>query len=233
MIHSRIIIQGKLEKEPKVNEDGTADLILTNEIENNANSNIKIMGKSLFLVKINKGLYEENKDRLHNLGLIVSIIGYVKVLKNKKGIPYIYVSANTVNVYGENSKKNKGMRLALLRNDPTILSNVNDDIVSKKTKKTKEIKRWWSLLNEQDFTVLQSDKIVVTEEVHQKGKMTIDISEKIEQGLYVAVKKMDDGCYSLVSGLKALMIAKTLDLDVKAYITEKSIDEFVNVFEIV
>ncbi|MGL5438939.1 MAG: hypothetical protein ACRDA4_00945, partial [Filifactoraceae bacterium] len=92
MVNSRIFITGCLDKEPKLNNDGTVDLILTNVIDEHARKDIKNKGNSIFLVKLSNTQWKSKKKSLMKPDREVKVIGHIKALVNKKGIPFIYVS---------------------------------------------------------------------------------------------------------------------------------------------
>lgn len=209
MVYSRIVIRGTVDKEPKVNKDGSADIILTNTYEETANKDIRDKGDSIFLVKLRKRLYEKHKKQF-NRQREISIIGYVKTGLSKKGAPFVYVSPTSIEF--------------------TKLSKIN--IKKNKIFKTKtQPIPWWQLLKDEDFIEISSSEIDIIDDRHLNGCVSELNIKRRNTSLCVAVKPYN-GRYELIIGLKPLMIAKVFNLNVKAYVTDESYDELVERFDI-
>lgn len=209
MVYSRIIIQGTIDKEPKVNEDGSADIILVNAYEKKANRDIRDKGASVFLVKLRKKLYEKHKKQLNGEKQI-SIIGYIKTGMSKKGKPFIYVSPVSIEFY-----------------DVAKMSIKKNRIFKTKTQQVP----WWQLLEDKDFIEISTNEIEIIDDRHLNGNLANVELKKRKTPLHVAVKP-HNGKYKLILGLKPLLIAKLFDLNVRAYVTDKSYDELIKRFDI-
>lgn len=209
MVYSRIIIQGTIDKEPKVNEDGSADIILINTYEEKANRDIRGKGESVFLVKLRKKMYEKHKKQL-NREKQISIIGYIKTGVSKKGKPFIYVSPVSIEFYPLEKMTIKKKKIF----------NTNTQQVP-----------WWQLLNDEDFIEINANEIFVIDDKHLNANISNVNLKRRNVPLYVAVKP-SNGKYELIIGLKSLLIAKIFNLNVKSYVTEQSYDELVEQFDI-
>lgn len=99
MVNSRIVITGSLDREPKINEDETVDLILTTTIDESARKDIQDKGNSIILVKLSKTQWKSKNKSLLKPNKEIKVVGHVKALANKKGIPFIYVSPQNIDIY--------------------------------------------------------------------------------------------------------------------------------------
>lgn len=210
MVHSRIIIKGTIDKEPKVNKDGSADIILTNTYEEIANKDIRDKGESIFLVKLRKRLYEKHKAQFRRQREIY-IVGYLKTGLSKKGKPFVYVSPISVEF--------KKLSKIAMKNKNKIFKTKTHPV------------SWWELLECKDFVEINSSEIDITDKKHLNGTVANVNLKKRKAPLYVAVRPCN-GKYELILGLKSLLIAKMFNLNVAAYITEESYDELVERFDI-
>lgn len=211
MVNSRIVIRGTWDKEPRVNADGTADLLLTNIFESNANKDIRNMSDSVFLVRLSKKAYLRYKKQFKKDDRQIYIVGYVKTALSKKGSPFIYVS-------------------------PILITFNKIDKLAVSIKKTFEYKYksipWWELLEEKDFIEIHHSEIDIVDDKHKNGFLSrLDLRANKNKNLNVAVRKRNDR-YELTIGLRSLAIARILNLNVRAYVTDESYEDLVNKFDI-
>lgn len=148
MVKSKILIKGTLDREPRENEDGSVDLILTNVIEDNAPKALRKKGESIFLVRVSPKIWKNNRRIIRKENAEFSVIGGVKASVNKKGMPFVYVQADYVLVNKHRQKID------------TTTKELNQKIDRIKNK----VVPWFADLKDEDFIELTPDEIVLVEE---------------------------------------------------------------------
>lgn len=221
MVNSRVLIKGSLDRDPKMNDDGTVTLFFTNKIESYTSTDIKEKGDSIFLVKLSKNQWRRIHKAIKKPNREISIMGLIKASKNKKGTPFIYVSPTDIKIYpipsSDELPKKRGFRRS------TLAKAIDYGELQKIS--------WIDKLNEDDFIDLSSELIDLTEEEHLKSKISSICFSKYEnEDLYIAVRKTSCNRYSLVSGINRFIVGKCLNKNFKAYVTELSRDEFMKEF---
>lgn len=217
MITSKIFISGTLDREPKINEDGSVDLILTNVIENNAPKVLKEKGESIFLVKVSKVKWKSIEESIKKDNAVISVIGGVKALVNKKGMPFLYVYANSI----------------ITKKEPDVKGF---KAIEEKAKSSNDITiSWFRQLEDNDFIELDPSDVELLEEEHMNAhlKCMYFSSLRKRKDLYIAVKETSDGKYKLVSGIKNFIVGKVFNRKYKAYVTDLEREEFIKEFEII
>ena len=216
MITSKIFISGTLDRDPKINEDGSVDLILTNVIEDNAPKILREKGQSIFLVKVSKAKWKYIRKSINKDKAVFSVIGGVKASVNKKGTPFLYIYANDIIVKKEcNIKGFKAIeKRANTSNNSTI--------------------PWFKQVGEDDFIQLEPSEVEIMEDDHVNAQFKwMDFSRLSKrEDLYIAVKETNDGKYRLVSGIKNFIAGRVFNKKYKAYITDLERDVFIKEFEI-
>lgn len=216
MINSKIFISGTLDREPKINEDGSVDLILTNVVEENAPKILREKGESIFLVKVSKAKWKYIRKSIKKDKAVFSVIGGVKTLVNKKGMPFLYVYANDIIVKKEpNIKGFKAIE--------KIANNSNNSTIP-----------WFKQVEDDDFIQLEPSDVELVEDDHVNAQFKwIDFgSLSKREDLYIAVKETNDGKYRLISGFKNFIAGKVFNRKYKAYITDLERFDFIKEFEI-
>ena len=218
MVKSKILIKGTLDREPKINEDGSVDLILTNVIEDHAPKQLRGKGDSIFLVRLSKSTWKHHRRRIGKENAEFSVLGGVKASVNKKGIPFVYVQADNV----------------LVKNDSPKIDASVKDINQKINKIKKQVVPWFVNLADEDFIELAPYDVLLVEEDHLEADFKwLDFKELNKRTeLNVAVRKLENGKYALVSGIKNFIAGKVFNKNYRAYITNLRREEFVIKFEI-
>lgn len=218
MVKSKILIKGTLDREPRENEDGSVDLILTNVIEDNAPKALRKKGESIFLVRVSPKIWKNNRRIIRKENAEFSVIGGVKASVNKKGMPFVYVQADYVLVNKHRQKID------------TTTKELNQKIDRIKNK----VVPWFADLKDEDFIELTPDEIVLVEEDHLEANFKwLDFKELNRRTeLNIAVRKLENGKYALVSGIKNFIAGKVFNKNYRAYITDLEREEFVIKFEI-
>lgn len=223
MINSRIVITGSLDREPKIREDGTVDLILTNTIDEHARKDMQDKGNSIILVKLSKVQWKSKKKSLLKPNKEIKVIGHVKALVNKKGTPFIYVSPQSIEIYEapevedikEINKKFKGIS--------NQINVVNKTYIP-----------WRKAVDKSEFIELDPAKVILEDEDHVNAQFNwLDFKNgRARKDFTVAVRKIDEDKYALVSGIARYIIAKVFNENLSAYVTDLTREEFAREFEI-
>ena len=216
MVNSKIVLRGTLDREPKENEDGSVDLILTNVIEENSPKKLKEKGDSVFLVKLTEGMWKKSRKKLRKENTEFSIVGGVKASVNKKGMPFIYVHADNVLV------KKKKIEISVKDLDEEINTI------------TRKVVPWFKNLEDEDFIEIAPEEVLLVEEDHLEAKFKYLNFEALNkrQNLNIAVRKLENGKYALVSGINNFMVGKMFNRNYRAYVTELEREDFIIKFEI-
>ncbi|MEG1312452.1 MAG: hypothetical protein RSD47_10665 [Romboutsia sp.] len=224
MVNSRIFITGSLDKEPKLNEDGTVDLILTNVIDDNARKDIKSKGNSIFLVKLSKAQWKSKKKKLLKPNREIKVVGHIKALVNKKGVPFIYVSPQSVEVFEVQDKKEKEPKVMKFKG---LSSQINDA--------NKKYIPWRNAVDDSEFIELDPAKVILEDEEHINAQFKwLDLKKgRTYTNYIVAVRKIDEDKYALVSGIARYIVAKIFNKKLSAYVTDLTREEFIEEFDII
>ena len=122
-----------------------------------------------------------------------------------------------------------------------IQSNIKEEVTGeavpkKKKKKLKEDKekdnfnnKWYEFIPNEEFKEIDIRKVKLIEEVHLNSKISIINIRKMS--MYkelspIAVRRLENGEYGLVTGVRSFLIGKIFDRNLKAYVTELSREEF-------
>ena len=223
MINSGIVITGSLDREPKIREDGTVDLILTNTIDEHARKDMQDKGNSIILVKLSKVQWKSKKKSLLKPNKEIKVIGHVKALVNKKGTPFIYVSPQSIEIYEvpevkdikEINKKFKGIS--------NQINVVNKTYIP-----------WRKAVDKSEFIELDPAKVILEDEDHVNAQFNwLDFKNgRSRKDFTVAVRKIDEDKYALVSGIARYIIAKVFNENLSAYVTDLTREEFAREFDI-
>lgn len=221
MVNSRITVVGKLDREIKVNEDGTVDLIVTNELEGNARKDIREFGNSIFLIRLTKSQVDRNIENLKIDNLTIEVRGYVKSKVNKKGVPYIYISPEYIVFHEDIEDKQQFMReITSIKKQKSIVD----------TMRYSQLQSDWRIhVNIKELVEIDSADIKIVEEDHLCTKLTwldLDTAKDIEKNFIVAVRPLQDGTYALVSGIGRFIVAKVLEKKLNCYITDLTTQAF-------
>lgn len=222
MVNSRIFIIGALDREPIINGDGTVDLVLTNVIDEHARKDIKNKGNSIFLVKLSKVQWKSKKKSLLKPNKEVKVIGHIKALVNKKGVPFIYVSPQSVEVL-DIYNKDKEHRVKQFKGLSSQINEINKKYIP-----------WRNTVDDSEFIVLDPAKVILEDEDHINAQFNwLDLKKGRTYTNYtVAVRKIDEDKYALVSGIGRYIVAKIFNKKLSAYVTDLTREEFVEEFDI-
>lgn len=191
-------MRGKLLEEPKERNNFVEFLIKDTTSDGEKNN-------SIFYIRVNKEQWEAIKDYYVDNEVILKGIPYAKV--DKKGIPFIFVQCKEIGIakIEKTSKK---------KTKPEL-----------KKKQQKNIKpAWYTLINDDEWLELETYRIEVKEKDHLSAHLPLKLDENKRE--FVAVNKISDDKYILISGVRAYIRCKILNIPVKAYVTELTYKEF-------
>lgn len=158
--------------------------------------------KSLVYVEMKPKTYNKIKDEY--LGSRVVISGQGQIKKTKKDIPYLHITCKTFDILKHNNE-----------NSEKTVEN----------KKEKNIS-WHENLTQEDFVLIETSKIKLVEEQHLKGIVYFD-EKNYDPEKPIAVRKLEDGTYSLLTGFWEYTYVKLLNKElVKAYVCDLTLEEF-------
>ena len=208
---SSIRLEGILDSEVKLNNDGKYVVILKSNILNKENS------ESIFFVEMTKNQWNGIKNKENNL----IITGHIIVKKNKKDIPFIYVISTGINeVKRKEKKKVKNV-------DKVIISSTKKEIKNKP-----ERIFWFENIPEDQFILVNANDITMVESCHINFTVKIHMSEQEQSNKPICIRALDNGEYVLVAGLHTYIRAKLLNTHVKAFVTELYRKEFVEKYNL-
>lgn len=201
---SRIRLEGILDSEVKLNNEGKYVVILKNNVQNKENS------ESIFFVEMTKKQWNSVENKENNL----IIIGQIIVKKNKKDIPFIYVICTGITELKKKEKK------VIIRSTRKEIKNNPERIF------------WFENIPEDQFIVINANDITMVESCHINFTVKIHMSEKEHPNKPICIRVLDNGEYVLVAGLHTYIRAKLLNTHVKAFVTELSRKEFVEKYNL-
>lgn len=208
MVRNTIKISGKITDSEIKEKDGKYYLLLNTSLDKKESS------KSLIYVDINPKIYNTIKDSYKNSHVVIA--GSVQAKKTKKDVPYIFLKCENFALV-TNKKKIKKI-------DKSLEKEVEQK-PSKEELRKKHV-NWFDKLDKKDFEMIETAKVCLVDEDHAKATMFFNKDFKFEDRP-IAVKKLDDGTYSLISGFKLYVHAKLLNQQyIKAYVTDLGCKEF-------
>lgn len=218
-LEDMIILRGKINKEPRFNEDGTVDLVLTNR-------KTKKMGVSNFVIRLTEEQYKSQVQPRIQSDTEICFQGLVKAAVTKKGIPYILVScSNILTSKADKSSIDKEVEMSKPKRQ-------KENTFKEKSRQSKN--KWYKMVEEDEFINIEVSKIKLVDPIHMKlcnlniNLLGNDINKP------VAVRENEEGIYELIVGVKSYIKAKILDIGmIKAYKTDLGREDFIREFKIV
>jgi len=197
-------------KEPKINDDGSVEMLFRQNYPTEGDSK-----EIIIYVSIKSHIWETILPYLKDDSLFV-INGIPNAKTTKKGVPFIHVVCSNAFII-KNTQKQLERQHTI--NNPTV--------------------HWSTTLDSHNFIDVPTDDILLLETCHTYGKM-LDISElhKVSKTkivtIPVAVKAIGNNKYSLVSGFKAFTLAKICNVrSLRAYVTDLSKENFDKKFNVI
>lgn len=146
MAKAKITLTGNLERQPKVNEDGTVELFFRIPMSESVPSGLEPLGESVYKVIVNSKIWSKVSSKINNDSTYL-IQGEIKAAVNTKGIPFIKVICFDISIIepqgkNENNKvegksfKQEANELQNVKNISLDMSNIlksvpegTDDII--------------------------------------------------------------------------------------------------------
>lgn len=211
MLKNTIKISGKITDSEIKEKDGKYYLILNTSLDKKENT------KSLVYVDIRPKIYNNIKDSYKNSHVVIA--GSVQAKKTKKEVPYIFVKCENFSLV-TNKKKIKKIDKEL------EIENKEVDLKPSEKEIKKIFINWYDKMDKEDFELIETAKVGLVEDEHLKATMFFNKECKYDDRP-IAVRKLDDGTYTLVTGFKCYVYAKLLNKPyIKAHITQLSCKEF-------
>lgn len=206
MIKNYLKLKGIIDTEIKQKGDKYY-FTLNTSINNNESA------KSLIYVELTKNMFEPIKDNYKDIP--ATIYGSVQAKKTKNEVPFIYLKCDNIHLQQENGK------------DVSARPKKEKKYKQQMKKQNKEkIKPWNYNLSDEDFTLIDTSKVYLIEEEHQKANVSFNSCEYDENNP-IGVRQLEDGNFALVIGFREYAFAKLLNKPtIKAYITELHSKEF-------
>lgn len=235
IVKSKISLNGFLHKEPKINSDGSAELLLKVPVydqvtKKGKEKESKLLYAAFYYVYVPSELWGKLKS-VNNLSYF-NISGKVSCRVTKNGTPIIIVYCEYI-THGNLPKDDKVEYLIeyLGQKQEKKIKN-NDQVVEYKTrkviKKTKEPTYIWTYETD-NLQSVEVSNIILTEEEHLKNMNSkgFYLANRGELAPVVIRKLENSDKYSLVLGFSTYSMAKIFNINnVQAIITELSRDEF-------
>lgn len=256
---TKITITGVPEKEPKINENKTVDLLFKNAMSEGVPKGLKSLGESIYLVHVAPKTWKKIAANVTKDSFYI-IQGEPKATLNKKGIPFISVVCFDISLKENLKEPVTNIKIIepteVLATDNKIItpgietlkdSKINNENVimdqealidNTYTKKKKAIpKAWYDELTD-NLVEIDLDDVSLTEKAHLSA-YTVSVTglSKVKEQGYVkapiAVRQLEDGKYALVAGYKPYIQSKLLNFKtIKAYITDLNHHDFVFQFNL-
>ena len=210
-----IQVLGQIDKVLSENENGGATVLFKIEPES------KNLNTSIVMVEFKKKHWDKIKNS--HLDLITIRLHGRYELRLKNGKPFIYVKCETI-------RKIKQKNIELEQQH--VEANLKDKPKKKKSKKVinENFNRcWYGLISKEEFDDIDISKVKLVEEIHLKAVIPIFNLKRMREYKElspISIRKLDDGEYGLVTGLRTFIVAKLFNRHVKAYVTDLSREEF-------
>ena len=244
MAKTSVKIVGASLKDPKVNKDGSVELLFKINMSESVPKGLSSLGESIYLVRINQKAWRKlNNSNNISKDSIYIIEGEPKACVNKKGVPYIAVVAFSVQMKDESVKIKEAKKNDIKNNDKELVNQIDDVKVQNKenevkgNSKVKNIKNeknfnWREKLTDDDYEFIDVNDVDIDNPIHYRASFTI--GDRIGKNSAIVVAEKENGRYSLVVGLKAFVSSKIYrpTEKIKAYIYKKDRNEFMKEFAI-
>lgn len=245
MAKAKITVTGTVEKKPKINQDGTVDLVLKGSMSAMVPKGLKALGDTFILVHIGPKTWKKVSAAYQDDSFLI-IQGEPKASKNNAGTPFIEVvcfdislrsvTSDNVDPAAQDKKAAVAEIIQVVQErkpaaNPKSVQKVQEDPhpgAAEYTNKKPKFKSlvWFSPEEVIDVPVndvyLVERTHLITKSIDFQGMLKL-VSETGILTAPIAVKPLDDrpGKYGLVMGMKTLMIAKLLNFEkVKAVVRD-------------
>ncbi|PPV11992.1 hypothetical protein AWN73_20185 [Clostridium butyricum] len=204
-----IKILGQIDKVLKEDENGSATVLFKIDPES------KNLNTSIAMVEFKKKHWDKIKNSPKDL-LKVTLYGrYDLRLKNNK--PFMYVRCESIRKIKQKNIEIETQQLELM---------LKDKVKKKKKKKIEKENfnnKWYECIPKEEFTEIDISKVKLVEEIHLEAIIPIFNIKKLskyEEVNPIAVRRLENGEYGLVTGVRSFLVGKIFDKNLRAYITD-------------
>jgi hypothetical protein len=238
MAKSKITITGEPKKPPKVNEDGTIDLIFKTDMSEAVPKGLTSLGETNYIVHVGKKTWSKIADQATENSFYI-INGEPKARITAKGVPFTEVICFDIAIKEVAADKGKSKEVVKEQPKEVKPPEVKKPIKQEpKPKKEQQRNRtgpnvpadWFK--SEEVISINTNDLVLVEKEHLNLQKLDMHrilyrLQDK-EMNFVVAVRPLENGKYGLVMGIRGYVIAKLLNKEtIRAVIKNCTYDEFI------
>lgn len=220
MFSNKLEICGIINKETIKESDDKVFLTLNTIIGENDKS------KSLIYLEVEKELWDSVNINYYILPLVIT--GEIQARRTKSNSPFIYMKVSSIVL-----KSRKDREIKQINKYKSKIGHVE--------KLTKTKVNWVHAFKtaepEEKLHIIDISKIYLKEDLHMQCALNFSAKsyinpeeERIKTPALVKIE--DDGRYSLVIGFKEYLHCKLLNTDMKTYVTNLSLDDFLDKYNI-
>lgn len=232
MARSKITITGEAKKPPKVNEDGTVDLIFKTEMSAAVPKGLTSLGETNYIVHVAKKTWAKIADKVTENSFYI-INGEPKARVTAKGVPFTEVVCFDISLKEAVDTKEQSKEKPAEKPKEVIKEQPKEDnppkieqaekqeqqLNSEKPKKEYKhgdyVPKGW--YKPEEVIKINTNDLVLVEKEHLKTKNialygTLNrLKDQEELDAVLAVRPIENGKYALVMGIKGYIIAKLLN----------------------
>lgn len=236
---------------PVSKEDGTGEILMKVSMQQAVPKGLKSLGDSLYKVMVGVKAWKKIKNDITKDTFYI-VTGEPKASVTSKGVPFVSVVAFQVEIKPEDPKKTKEKskesdeklvaEVKVVKEETTkvpekkVESKVEEAEKAKKEKK-KEYKKdyvaWFKHEKVQNSLIdVDVANVDLVEKIHLRPFVGRLVSANTELSP-IAISPMENGRYKLITGIKAYIGASMYKKPLKAFVYDKSLDEFYEEFNVV
>jgi hypothetical protein len=248
MAKSKITITGEPKKPPKVNEDGTIDLIFKTEMSEAVPKGLTSLGETNYIVHVGKKTWSKVEDQVRENSFYI-ISGEPKARITTKGVPFTEVICFDIAIKEAEKPKEKAVELAKeIINEkpkevkpPEVKKPVKQEPKPKEERPKKKYDRGQYVPSDwykpEEVINIDTRDLILVEKTHLRLQR-LDMNGVLyklnsqEVNFVVAVRPIENGKYALVMGIRGYIIAKLLNKEtIRAVIRDCEYSELIAGYE--
>lgn len=244
---SEVKITGTAIKMPVSKEDGTGEILMKVSMHQAVPKGLKSLGDSLYKVMVGVKAWKKIKNDITKDTFYI-VTGEPKASVTSKGMPFVSVVAFQVETRPEEPKSMKAKAKASEEKPIAEVKVVKEEVTkvaekkveskveeAEKTKKEpkKDYVAWFKNEKVQNSLIdVDVANVDLVEKIHLKPFVGRLVSVNTELSP-IAIAPMENGRYKLITGIKAYIGASMYKKPLKAFVYDKSLDEFYEEFNVV
>lgn len=232
-----IKITGTAIKMPVSKEDGTGELLIKNVMSGAVPKGLKSLGDSLYRVQVGIKAWKKIKDKITEDTFYI-VTGEPKAAVSSKGVPFINIVAFQVEIMPEDPKAAKKEEVKPVNVEPKKVDEKKVEKVKipekpkKENKPKKDFVAWFSNEKVQNVLIdIDVSLVDLVEKTHLQPFTGQLLSQKSDLAP-IAIVPTENGRYKLIAGLKAYIAASMFKKSIKAFVYDKTLEEFNKEFNI-